>query len=44
MNMQELKNLIYKGEKVDVECKKAQNSIPDSVYETYSSFPVYMDN
>ena len=38
MDMQELKNLIYKGEKVDVECKKAQNGIPDSVYETYSSF------
>lgn len=38
MNMQELKDLIYKGEKVDVECKKAQNRIPDSVYETYSSF------
>lgn len=38
MDMQELKDLIYKGEKVDVECKKAQNSIPDSVYETYSSF------
>ncbi|MCM1160529.1 MAG: putative DNA binding domain-containing protein [Roseburia sp.] len=38
MDMQELKNLIYEGEKVDVECKKAQNSIPDSVYETYSSF------
>lgn len=38
MDMQELKQLIYKGEKVDVECKKAQNSVPDSVYETYSSF------
>lgn len=23
MNMQELKKLIYKGEKVDIECKKA---------------------
>lgn len=38
MNMQELKSLIYQGEKVDVECKKAQNKVPDSVYETYSSF------
>lgn len=38
MDMQKLKELIYKGEKVNVECKKAQNSIPDSVYETYSSF------
>lgn len=24
MNMQKLKSLIYQGEKVDVECKKAQ--------------------
>ncbi len=38
MDMQELKELIYKGEKVNVECKRAQNRIPDSVYETYSSF------
>ena len=38
MNMQELKSLIYQGEKVDVECKKAQGKVPDSVYETYSSF------
>lgn len=29
---------IYKGEKIDMECKKAKNSVPDSVYETYSSF------
>lgn len=34
----ELLTEIYKGEKIDMECKKAQNSIPDSVYETYSSF------
>lgn len=38
MNMQELKTLIYKGEKVDIECKEAKNSVPNSVYETYSSF------
>ena len=38
MDMQELKNLIYQGEKVDVECKKAQSRVPESVYETYSSF------
>ncbi len=24
MNMQELKQMIYKGEKVDVECKKSK--------------------
>ena len=34
MNMQELKLMIYKGEKVDVECKKAEKSVPKSVYES----------
>ena len=34
----ELLTEIYKGEKIDMECKKAKNSIPVSVYETYSSF------
>ena len=38
MNMQELKQLIYEGEKVDVECKKAEKNIPRSVYESYSAF------
>ena len=38
MNMQELKRMIYKGEKVDVECKKAEKSVPKSVYESYSAF------
>lgn len=38
MNIYELKQLIYKGEKVDVECKKAENSVPKSVYESYSAF------
>lgn len=38
MNMQELKKLIYQGEKVDTECKKAENSVPKSVYESYSAF------
>ena len=38
MDMQELKQLIYKGEKVDVECKKAENSVPKSAYESYSAF------
>lgn len=37
-NWDELLSEIYKGEKIDMECKKAKNSIPDSVYETYSSF------
>lgn len=34
----ELLTKIYKGEKIDMECKTAQNSIPNSVYETYSAF------
>lgn len=38
MDMQELKQLIYRGEKVDVECKKAENSVPRSIYESYSAF------
>lgn len=38
MNMQELEQLIYKGEKIDVECKKAENQVPKSVYESYSAF------
>lgn len=38
MNMQDLKRIIYSGEKADVECKKAEGSIPRSVYESYSAF------
>ena len=38
MDMQELKKLIYQGEKVDIECKKAESSVPKSVYESYSAF------
>ncbi len=38
MDMQELKSLIYQGEKVDIECKKAELSVPRSAYESYSAF------
>ena len=38
MNMQELKELIYQGEKGDIECKKAEKSVPKSAYESYSAF------
>ena len=38
MNMQELKRLIYKGEKVDIEYKEAENNVPRSAYESYSAF------
>ena len=39
MNMQELKQMIYKGEKVDIECKKAENSVPRADYKLR---PVYV--
>ena len=38
MNMQELKQLIYKGKKVDIECKEAENNVPRAAYESYSAF------
>ena len=38
MNMQELKQLIYKGEKVDVECKRAESNVPKTIYDSYSAF------
>ncbi|MCM1560171.1 MAG: putative DNA binding domain-containing protein [Butyrivibrio sp.] len=38
MDMQELKQLIYEGEKADVECKRAESNVPKSVYESYSAF------
>lgn len=38
MDMRELRQLIYMGEKVDVECKKAESNVPKSAYESYSAF------
>ncbi len=38
MDIQKLKQLIYQGEKVDVECKKAESNVPKSVYDSYSAF------
>ncbi len=38
MDMQELKSLIYQGETVDIECKKAESNVPKSAYESYSAF------
>lgn len=38
MDIEELKQLIYKGEKVDMECKTAEQHIPKSVYASYSGF------
>ena len=33
MNMQELKELVYKGEKVDIECKKAEKNVQLQIKE-----------
>lgn len=33
-----IKAAFYQGEKVDIECKKAESSIPKSVYESYFAF------
>ncbi|MCM1425831.1 MAG: putative DNA binding domain-containing protein [Eubacterium sp.] len=38
MDMQELKQIIYQGEKIDVECKKAESNVPKSTYDSYSAF------
>ena len=38
MNMQDLRQMIYNGEKVDIECKKAEKFVPKSAYESYSAF------
>ena len=38
MNENMIKETLRKGERVTLECKKAQSSIPNSVWETYSAF------
>ena len=38
MDISELKHLLQRGEKVDIECKASENTIPRSLWETYSSF------
>ena len=38
MDMKSIKQLLYKGEKVDTECKRAEKAVPKSVYESYSAF------
>lgn len=30
--------LLNKGERITLECKKSKNSVPDSFWETYSAF------
>ena len=34
----DIKNILATGERVTLECKKAQNSIPNSLWDTYSAF------
>ena len=38
MNEKTIKDALLKGERVTLECKKAQSNIPGSVWETYSAF------
>ena len=38
MTEQEIKNLIYTGEKIDVEFKRAEKELNKDVYETVCSF------
>lgn len=38
MNPTDILRLISKGERVTLECKKAQNGLPNSLWETYSAF------
>ena len=38
MTKQEIYNLLADGERVTLECKKAQSNLPGSLWETYSAF------
>lgn len=38
MNENDIYDLLAKGEHMTLECKKAQNSVPQSLWETYSAF------
>ena len=38
MDATDIKVLLKVGERISFECKKAENNIPKSVWETYSSF------
>ena len=38
MDKQDIYKLLAEGERVTLECKKAENSIPKSLWETYSAF------
>lgn len=38
INVEQIKELLKYGEKINLECKKAESNLPKSVWETYSSF------
>lgn len=38
MDAKEIIELLKYGEHINLECKKAENQLPKSVWETYSSF------
>ena len=38
MNKPDIDKLLQSGEKLDLECKRAEKSIPKSLCETYSAF------
>lgn len=38
MDSQEILELLQYGEHIHLECKKAEPTLPNSVWETYSSF------
>lgn len=38
VNKEEIYNLLKYGERIDFECKRAESKLPNSVWETYSSF------
>ena len=38
MNQSEILSLLQYGERINLECKKAESTMPNSVWETYSSF------
>lgn len=38
MTQQDIYNLLVNGERVTLECKRARNAVPNSVWETYSAF------
>ncbi len=38
VSVEQIKELLKYGEKINLECKKAEANLPKSVWETYSSF------